>query len=548
MKWTSPSPKTLLCTLLQPLVAATNPPQVLPYAPIFELLTGHKIPNSLNLGRQAHAHMLLRGLRPTAFVGAKMVAMYASSGDLNSAALTFAHITRPSSLLCNSIIRAYTVCGNFEKTIEIYFRMHLIGLKADYFTYPFVLKSCADLSRVGFGRCVHGQGLRGGWGFDMYIGTSLIDFYVKCGELSDGRRVFDEMPVRDVSSWNALIAGYMRDGMISYAEDLFGGMEERNVVSWTAMISGYTQNGLGGRALCLFNEMLEEGSEVKPNWLTVMSVLPACAQSADLEQGRRIHKFASGVGLDSNPSVKTALAAMYAKCGSFSDARFLFMSIPANKKGLVAWNTMITAYASHGYGMEAVSTFEDMIRAGVQPDEISFTGLFCGCSHSGLVDIGLKYFNCMTAVYSVEPRRENYASVVDLLSRAGRLLEAKQLIYQMPMQAGPSIWGALLAGCRKHRNLEIAEIAARNLFVLEPENSGNYVLLSNMYADVGMWEEVDSLRSLLKARGLRKNLGSSWVEINGKTHLFLGGDTSHPDSNKIYLLEAFPEKIKAASY
>lgn len=413
------------------------------------------------------------------------------------------------------------------KAIEAYSRMHLTGLKADYFTYPFVLKSCVELSKLEFGRCVHGKGLRGGWGLDFYVGTSLIDFYVKCGELRDGRKVFDEMPVRDVSSWNALIAGYMRGGMIGYAENLFEGMGERNVVSWTAMISGYVQNGLGGKALCLFEEMLEEGSEVKPNWLTVMSVLPVCSHSADLEQGRRIHEFASRVGLGLNPSVRTALAAMYAKCGSLSDARFLFTSIPAEKKGLIAWNTMITAYASHGNGMEAVSTFEDMIRAGVQPDEISFTGLFCGCSRSGLIDIGLKYFNCMTTVYSVKPRHENYASVVDLLSRTGRLLEAKQLICQMPMQAGPSIWGALLAGCRKHGNLEIAEIAARNLFVLEPENSGNYVLLSNMYADVGMWEEVDNLRALLKSQGLRKNLGSSWIEINGKTHLVLGGYTSH---------------------
>lgn len=478
-----------------------------------------------------------------------MVAMYASAGDLNSAALTFDQITHPSSLLYNSIIRAYTLCGYSEKTIGIYFRMHLIGLKADYFTFPFVLKSCADLSRVGLGRCVHGSSLRGGWGFDMYVGTSLIDFYVKCGELRDARRVFDEMPIRDVSSWNALIAGYMRDGMIHLAEDLFGKMGKRNVVSWTAMISGYAQNGLGEWALSLFDEMLEEGSEVKPNWVTVMSALPACAHSADLERGKRIHKFASGVGLDSNPSVKAALAAMYAKCGSLSDAHFLFESIHPNKKGLVAWNTMITAYASHGYGMEAVSTFENMIRAGVQPDEISFTGLFCGCSHCGLVDIGLKYFNCMTAIYSVEPRHEHYACFVDLLSRAGRLLEAKQLIYQIPMQAGPSIWGALLAGCRKHRNLEIAEIAARNLFVLEPENSGNYVLLSNMYADMGMWEEVDNLRALLKSQSLKKYPGSSWIEINGMTHLFLGGDTSHPQLKEIYsLLEALPEKIKAAGY
>ncbi|KAI8024677.1 putative pentatricopeptide repeat-containing protein [Camellia lanceoleosa] len=548
MKWAPVSQTAQLHTILQLLMQ--DPPQFSSYASIFQLLTGHKTRNSLKIGQQVHAHMVLRGLQPNAFVGAKMVAMYASSGDLDSAALTFNHITHPSSsLLYNSIIRAYTVYGYFEKTIETYFQMHFLGLMACNFTYPFVLKSCADLSRIGLGRCIHGQSLRTGLGFDMYVGTSFIDMYVKCGELSDARMVFDELPMRDVSSWNALIAGYMKDGMIHVAEDLFGRMSNRNIVSWTAMISGYTQNGLGERALCLFEEMLKEGSEVKPNWVTIMSVLPACAHSAALEQGRRIHKFARGVGLDSNPSVQTALAAMYAKCGSLVDSRFCFDRIHPNKTGLVAWNTMITAYSSHGYGVEAVTTFDDMVRAGIQPDAISFTGLFSVCSHSGLVDAGLKYFNCMSSVYSVEPRYEHYACVVDLLGRAGRLLEAKELIYQMPMQAGPSIWGALLAGCRKYRNLEIAEIAAGKLFVLEPENSGNYVLLSNMYAEAGMWEEVNNLRALLKCEGMKKNPGSSWIEINGKSHLFLGGDKSHPQSKEIHLLlEALPEKIKAAGY
>ncbi|PSS29159.1 Pentatricopeptide repeat-containing protein [Actinidia chinensis var. chinensis] len=493
--------------------------------------------------------MLLRGLNPNASIAAKMVAMYASSGDLHSSVLVFDRIDYPSSLLYNSMIRAYTVHGYFEKAIETYSKMQLIGLRGDHFTYPFVLKSCAELLVIGFGRSVHGQSLRGGLEFDLYVGTSMIDMYVKCGALRDARMVFDELPMRDVSAWNALIAGYMKDGMIHVAEELFGKMSKRNIVSWTAMISGYTQNGLGERAMCLFDDMLKEGSDIKPNWVTVMSVLPACAHSAALEQGRRIHKFACDVGLDAHPSVQTAVVAMYAKCGSLSEARFCFDRICPNEKGLVAWNTMITAYASHGYGMDAVSTFEDMIRAGVQPDAISFTGLFSGCSHSGLVDIGLKYFDCMRAIYSVEPRHEHYACVVDLLGRAGRLLEAKQLIYQMPMQAGASVWGALLAGCRKHRNLEIAEIAARNLFVLEPENSGNYVLLSNMYAEVGMWQEVDNLRAILKCHGVKKNPGSSWIEINGKTHLFLGGDTSHGQSEEIYrLLEALPEKIKAAGY
>ncbi|GFY89348.1 pentatricopeptide repeat (PPR) superfamily protein [Actinidia rufa] len=311
MKWLPTSQRELLCTLLQPVTVTVHPPLLLPYAPIFQLLTGQNKPHtSVNLGRQVHAHMLLRGLNPNASIAAKMVAMYASSGDLRSSVLIFDRIDYPSSLLYNSMIRAYTVHGYFEKAIETYSKMQLIGLWGDHFTYPFVLKSCAELLVIEFGRSVHGQSLRGGLDFDLYVGTSLIDMYVKCGVLRDARMVFDELPMRDVSAWNALIAGYMKDGMIHIAEELFGKMSKRNIVSWTAMISGYTQNGLGERAMCLFDDMLKEGSDIKPNWVTVMSVLPACAHSAALEQGRRIHKFACDVGLDAHPSVQTAVVAM----------------------------------------------------------------------------------------------------------------------------------------------------------------------------------------------------------------------------------------------
>ncbi|XP_068329762.1 putative pentatricopeptide repeat-containing protein At3g49142 [Pyrus communis] len=533
-------------TLLKPLLAQ-DPRFVSFYAPIFQSLTAK---NLLKLGQQVHAQMALRGFEPDAYLGAKMVAMYASSDDLDSAVAIFHRVNNPSTLLYNSIIRAYTLHGFSEETMEIYGRMHCLGLKGDSFTYPFVLKCCAELSRIWIGKCVHGLSLSVGLESDMYVGTSLINMYVKCCDMRDARRLFDKMTVRDVSSWNALIAGYMKDGEICLAEDLFGQMPGRNIVSWTAMISGYTQNGLAEQALFLFDEMLKKDSKVKPNWVTIISVLPACAHSAALERGRNIHNFASRIGLESNVSIQTALLAMYAKCGSLLDARQCFERVRRTQNNLVAWNTMITAYASHGRGSEAVSTFEDMIVAGVQPDNITFTGLLSGCSHSGLVDVGLKYFDYMKTVYSVEPRVEHYACVVDLLGRAGRLAEAKDLISKMPMQAGPSIWGAMLSACRKYHNLEIAEIAARSLFILEPENSGNYVMLSNIYAEAGMWKEVDNLRVLLKAQGVKKNPGCSWTEVNGKAHLFLGGDTSHPQAKEIYefLLDELPKKIKAAGY
>ncbi|KAK9149969.1 hypothetical protein Syun_008278 [Stephania yunnanensis] len=397
--------------------------------------------------------------------------------------------------------------------------------RPDHFTFPFVLKACAALSLARTGKCVHAQCLGNGFERDLYVGSSLVNMYVKCGELGLARQLFDEMPVRDVSSWNALVSGCMRSGMVGLGEELFWRMERRNVLSWTGMISG------GDR----------------PNWVTVMSVLPACAHSAALEQGRRIHDYARSIGLGGNSSVQTALIAMYAKCGSLVEARRSFDELV--DKGVVGWNTMITAYASHGKGAETVSTFEDMIRAEVRPDFITFTGLLSGCSHSGLVEIGLTYFNDMERVYSVEPRVEHYACVVDLLSRAGRVREAKELIDRMPMPPSASVWGAVLAACRMHKNLEIGEMAAKELFVLEPENIGNYVLLSNMYAEVGKWEEVDKLRAVVKSLGIKKQPGCSWTEINGRAHLFLGGDVSHQQAKEIYrLLEALPEQIKAAGY
>ncbi|XP_015165041.1 pentatricopeptide repeat-containing protein At5g56310-like [Solanum tuberosum] len=278
----------MLKIILQPLYQNSFPPST--YAPIFQFLIGK---NFVKLGQQLHAHIAVRGVFPNGLVAAKMVAMYASSGEIDSASRIFDNATEPSSLLYNAMIRALTLYGITKRTIEIFFQMHSLGFRGDNFTFPFVFKSCADLCDVWCGKCVHSLVLRSGFVFDMYVGTSLIDMYVKCGDLIDARKLFDEMPVRDVSTWNVLIAGYMKDRLFKDAEELFEEMPIRNIVSWTAMISGYAQNGLADESLQLFDKMLDRDSEVRPNWVTVMSVLPACAHSAALDRGRKIVKIST---------------------------------------------------------------------------------------------------------------------------------------------------------------------------------------------------------------------------------------------------------------
>ncbi|EPS73257.1 hypothetical protein M569_01496 [Genlisea aurea] len=393
--------------------------------------------------------------------------------------------------------------------------MHRSSCRGDHFTYPFVLKSVADLEFIITGRCIHGLSRKDGLDSDMYVATALIDMYAKCGDLVDARKVFDEIPVRDVSSWNAMISGYMREGSCAHARVLFDEMPVRNIVSWTSMISGYTQSGHSDAALQLFDLMTMEDSTVKPNWVTVMSILPACENSSDLERGRRIHSFAREKGLDTHSSVQTALIAMYAKCGSLLDARSCFDGMNSTSRNSSStWNAMITAYSSHGLGKEAVETFEAMIKSGsAAPDSITFTGLLSGCGHSGLVEQGLKYFEEMSSTHGVEKTREHYACVVDMLGRAGRVAEAYEVSDGMPMAAGASVWGSLLAASsRWNENVEAAEVAAEKLLELEPDNSGTYAMLSNMYAEAQMWEEVDGLRLFQRSRRVKKNPGSSWID------------------------------------
>ncbi|CAN6453813.1 unnamed protein product [Victoria cruziana] len=514
------------------------------YSPAFQACTG--VPSFINQGKQLHAHMTLHGFRPESVVGARLVAMYASFGYLHLAHLVFNQILSPAVLPFNALIRGYSVFGYPSKSLEIYLQLRREGVRPDNFTFPFALKSCADLNWSITGRCLHQECLKTGFHGDLYVGTSMIDVYVKFGEIEDARQLFDALRLRDVSSWNALIAGYFKCGNIDDATKLFYEMPKRNVISWTAMISGFTQNGLADRALGVFYEM-QERSDVKPNWVTIMSILPACGHSSALEQGKQIHNYASTIGLDANASVQTALVAMYAKCGSLIDARCTFNRM--HRKDLAAWNTIISAYASHGCGKETIVAFEDMKESRTQPDDITFVSLLSACSHAGLVDEGFAYFDCMSREYGIQPREEHYACMVDLLSRAGRLGEARDLINNMKLEPGPSIWGALLAACRIHGNLEIGKEAASKLFILEPENGGNYVLLSNMYAQVGRWEEVNALRYLFKQQGLKKNPGCSWIEINRTVHVFVGGDRSHQQSQEIYaLLKSLSLRMKVVGY
>lgn len=253
------------------------------------------------------------------------------------------------------------------------------------------------------------------------------------------------------------------------------------------------------------------------------------------------------MGLEENVYVGTSVVDMYSKCGRVEMAWKAFRKI--KEKNILSWSAMITGYGMHGHGQEALEVFNEMRRSGQKPNYITFISVLAACSHTGLLDEGRHWYNAMEKEFGIEPGVEHYGCMVDLVGRAGCLDEAYDIIKKMKVKPDAAIWGALLSACRIHKNVELAEISAKRLFELDATNCGYYVLLSNIYAEAGMWKDVERMRVLVKTRGIQKPPGYSSVELKGKTHLFYVGDKSHPQHKEIYsYLEKLLERMQAAGY
>lgn len=389
---------------------------------------------------------------------------------------------------------------------------------------------------------IHAQFILSGFKFDVFATTALVDMYAKLGLVESARKQFDQMQYKDTPTWNSMISGYARHGKMEEAEKLFQLIPLKNVVSWTTMISGYSQNGQYVNALNTFLSM-EKEQGLKPNEVSIASVLPACANLGALEVGEKIEKYARRNGYMENMFVSNALLELYSKCGELDRAMQLFHEI-RDRKNLCSWNSMMMAFAIHGRHDEALHLLRLMLRERMVPDAITFVAALLACTHGGKIAKGRELFELMKDKFGIIPKLEHYGCMVDLLGRKGKLKEAYNLIQTMPMEPDSVIWGTLLGACSFHCNIEVAEKAAGALFELEPWNSGNYVILSNIYASAKRWDGVAKLRKIMNRSQITKAAGYSCIEEADQIHMFFVEDKSHPRSNEIYaVLEDVYHKI-----
>ncbi|KAJ3687731.1 hypothetical protein LUZ61_016895 [Rhynchospora tenuis] len=429
-----------------------------------------------------------------------LVAAYAKCGSLEYAIKVFDSTHIQTVNLWNALIGGYAQNGDPENAVRFFFDMRANGFQPDSYTIGSLLLACTHLKNLCYSKSLHGFVIRNGLERDTYITISLLSAYVQCG-------------------------------MVSTARVLFDSMNERDMISWNAMLAGYAQNGLPIHALDLFRKM-QMYIGTKPSTVATVSALMACTDLTIPRLGRELHGFALKFGYTEDAFIGSSIIDMYAKCGLVEESRTFFDRI--KHKDLVHWTVMLTGYGVNGFGKEALELYIELQTEGLKPDEYTYIGLLMACSHSGMVQEGLNYFEEMKNV-RLEPKLEHYACVVDMLGRAGLLTDAAKLLEEMPVRPDGKILSSLLCACRIHGDLNLGQKVLEKLLELEPDKSEHYVLASNLYASFGIWDEVRKLRDKIKEAGLYKDPGCSWIEVGGKVYSFLAGDNDEviPEMDKI---------------
>ncbi|XP_020240560.1 pentatricopeptide repeat-containing protein At1g14470 [Cajanus cajan] len=436
-----------------------------------------------------------------------MVTGHAKMRNLKTARMYFDTMPERSVVSWNAMLSGYAQNGAAQETVRLFSDMLSSGNEPDETTWVTVLSSCSSLGDPCLAKSIVRKLDRMNFRSNYFVKTALLDMHAKCGNLEVAQKIFDQLGVyKNAITWNVMISAHARVGDLSLARDFFNKMPERDTVSWNSMITGYAQNGESLKAIELFKEMISCKNS-KPDEVTMVSVFSACGQLGRLGLGNWAVSILNENNIKLSISGYNSLIFMYLRCGSMEDAGIIFQEMAT--RDLVSYNTLISGLAAHGHGTESIKMMSKMKEDGIEPDRITYIGVLTACSHAGLLEEGRKVFESIKA-----PDVDHYACMIDMLGRVGKLEEAMKLIQSMPMEPHAGIYGSLLNATGIHKQVELGEHAAAKLFKVEPHNSGNYVLLSNIYALAGRWKDVDKIRDKMRKQGVKKTTATSWVEHN----------------------------------
>uniref|UniRef100_A0A0D9WNL3 Pentacotripeptide-repeat region of PRORP domain-containing protein n=1 Tax=Leersia perrieri TaxID=77586 RepID=A0A0D9WNL3_9ORYZ len=453
----------------------------------------------------------------------------------------FDGISHPDLFMHNAMMRGYAHTGAPDAAFTVYRRMkESARLQPDGFTFCYLLRACVGLrGSCAVGCQVHGAVVKLGFLKDVYVRNALINMLSKCGDLraagvlldeagegdvvawsaiiaghaargdiDAARKMFDECLHKDIVCWNVMLGAYAKRGEMEKARELFCRAPEKDVVSWNTIITGYTTKGMLEHAFEVFDEMRTAGW--MPDEATIVSLLSCCANTGSLDAGRMIHQL----HLEWRPWISivvgNALVSMYAKCGDLRTAIEIFNTM--KETDVWTWNSVIGGLAFHGQAEQSLQFFKKMLERRIHPNEISFLCVLGACNHAGLVEDGQKIFYLMKDRYGIEPNARHYSCIVDTLGRAGLLDEAFVIVSNMRCELSVVVWRTLLGACRTHGNMNLGKLVREKLLNMNEDASGDYVLLSGIYASSSEWLGMETERRSMDRRGIRKVAGYAQID------------------------------------
>nr|XP_043612768.1 putative pentatricopeptide repeat-containing protein At1g56570 [Erigeron canadensis] len=476
-----------------------DPPNAFTFSTVFKACKGMK---SLSCGGSAHGLGLKHGFvgcNNSIYVDNALLDMYATCCvTMDNACLIFREICLKNQVSWTTLIAGFTHRDDGLSALQIFREMLMEETEQSAYSFSIAIRACAGVGSHTYGKQIHASVIKHGFDLNIPVMNSILDMYCKCNCFQEAEVCFNGMYEKDDITWNTLIAGYEKPDPM--------------------------------KALHLFVQM--EFMGCAPNCFTFSSVIAACTNLSILTCGQQIHSAIFKRGHEQNLPLANSLIDMYAKSGSIQDSKKIFSEM--SFRDLVSWTSMMIGFGSHGHGHEVIKLFNQMVNSGIKPDTIVFMAVLTACSHAGLVEEGLSYFKLMTSQYKISPNQEIYACVIDLFGRGGRIKEAYDMIQNMPFKPDESVWAAFLGACKAHGKPVMGKMTAQKVLDSRPKKAGIYVLLSNMYAAEGKWDDRAKMRKLLNKFGVKKVAGRSWVEIQNQLYSFVAGDRGGYHEQLVY--------------
>ncbi|XP_008787519.3 pentatricopeptide repeat-containing protein At2g02750 [Phoenix dactylifera] len=466
-------------------------------------------------GKQLHGLSIKMGHESDGYVATALLTMYSNCADLGPARRVFALIDEKNIVSYNAMISGFLRNGAFSMALDLFREVTTLhGQQTNSSTLLSILSACSKLLALLLGKQIHCYYLKYEVGDDVKIETALLDMYCKCGSVELADRVFSKIKDRNLVTWNTMISGLLSNGCPEIAMKLFHRLRSEgfkpDMTSWNVLIYGFSQQGNVAEAFRFFSQMQLEGA-AHPSLDSITSLLQACSSISDLQHGKEIHCHVIRTRADyGDEYFQTALIDLYMKCGRSLHARRIFGGNERKSGDPALWNAIISGYGKNGENGLALEIFRIMREQKVEPNSATFLVLLSVCSHTGQVEKGWELFKMMSRDYGINPTAKHFGCMVDLLSRAGKLAEAWKLIQEIP-EPSASVYSSLLGACGCYSDAALATVMADRLSKLEPKSPTPLVILSNIYAGQGRWNDVGKLRKMMLDRGLYKVPGCSWI-------------------------------------